>query len=287
MAGAHISLSKINLSRPSTFAASSAYGRRPIIASVTQNLSYLDSIHYDIDSNLKKAIPSHGPISVLEPMHHLTFTPPKSNASALCIAACELVGGDRDDAIVAASSIHLMHAAIHSREHLLLTGRVKTKLEPEPKIPYKFGSDIELLTGNGIMSFGFELLAGSKNLTSKNSNKILRVIIEITRAIGSQGMVHDQDYETEYDQPPSRQLHGCGAMCGAILGGGNEEEIERLKRYGVYVGKIQGLLSGIGRNDGGKMQLAKKWRALAMKELEYFDSEKVEHIISSFVKFHY
>ncbi|GJT12620.1 heterodimeric geranylgeranyl pyrophosphate synthase small subunit, chloroplastic-like protein [Tanacetum coccineum] len=75
--------------------------------------------------------------------------------------------------------IHLMHADMYVHENMLLSDRV----EPQPAIPHKSGPKIELMTGDGIMPFGFELLAGSMDPASNNADKILRVIIEISRAI--------------------------------------------------------------------------------------------------------
>ncbi|KAI3708559.1 hypothetical protein L2E82_37786 [Cichorium intybus] len=288
MAGVRLSFSGTYLHRPSTSPEGSTHHKPTIVTGggVTQNLSYWDSIHSDIDSHLKKAIPIREPISVFEPMHHLTFAPPKTTASALCVAACELVGGNREDAIVAASAIHLMHAAIYTHDHLMLTDSVQSESETEPKIRHRFGPNIELLTGDGIFPFGIELLAGSMDPAGENSDKILSAIIEITRAIGSQGMVDGQDSDVEFDQfggQTRRCLHGCGAACGAILGGGSHEEIERLRRYGVYAGKLQVLLSEMDRNKGSRLQIAEKWRALALEELEYFDSKKIDQI-STIVK---
>ncbi|XP_076897079.1 heterodimeric geranylgeranyl pyrophosphate synthase small subunit 2, chloroplastic-like [Bidens hawaiensis] len=264
MAGIHLPLFQTNLTRPST----TTHPPSAHLNTTTQHsLSYWDTIHSDIESHLKKSIPIREPLTVFEPMHYLTFAPPKTSASALCVAACELVGGAREDAIVAASAIHLMHAVIYTHDNLILSDR-----DAPETVPHRFGSNIELLTGDGIMPFGFELLAGSVGATSTSEN-VLRVIVEITRAVGVQGMVGGED----------RQLHGCGAACGAILGGGSVEEIERLKRYGEFVGKVQGVLSGKGESEGGGMELLQKWRDLALKELEGFDSEKVE-LISSIVK---
>ncbi|GKB53422.1 heterodimeric geranylgeranyl pyrophosphate synthase small subunit, chloroplastic-like protein [Tanacetum coccineum] len=277
MASAHISITRINLSHRSISPRLSSKRRYTTVARVPQNQSYWESIQCDIDSHLKKAIPIREPLTVFEPMHHLTFSPPRTSASALCVAACELVGGNRADAIVAASAIHLMHADMYMHENMLLSDRV----EPQPTIPHKFDPKIELMTGDGIMPFGFELLAGSMNPASNNADKILRVIIEISRAIGSEAMISDDDYEANIDQLSGQQihrLHESGAACGAILGGGNEEEIERLKKFGLYAGKIQGLLNKMGKNEEGKIELIEKWRALALKELEHFDSKKIGQI---------
>lgn len=49
-----------------------------------------------------------------------------------------------------------------------------------------------------------------------------------------------------------------------------------MKRYGNYAGRIQALLGHMVGNEEAKIELAEKWRALALKELEYFNSRNIE-----------
>ncbi|KAL0399213.1 UNVERIFIED_CONTAM: Heterodimeric geranylgeranyl pyrophosphate synthase small subunit, chloroplastic [Sesamum radiatum] len=221
-----------------------------------------------------------------------SHSPPQGPPGAsLCVAACELVGGDRDQAMAAAAAIHLMHAAAYTHEHLPLTDRPR----PRPGIQHKYNPNIELLTGDGIIPFGFELLARSVGPDRSNPDKILRVIVEITRAAGSQGMVDGQYQElgldrlgSEYDvieyvcKKKEGELHACGAACGAILGGGAEEEIESLRRFGLYAGTVQGIQ---GKNKAGFMEeKIEKLKELALKELERLPGKKSTELISSLVE---
>lgn len=140
------------------------------------------------------------------------------------------------------------------------------------------------------MPFGFELLGRS---VQNNSDRILRVIIEISRAVGSQGLVDGLYQEMllrrssegegmiEYVcEKKEGELHACAGACGAILGGGSEEEIEKLRKFGVYVGMIQGMVYGVGRNKEGRNEVVEKLRGMALKELEIFSGRKVEQISS-------
>ncbi|CAL5341719.1 hypothetical protein CsSME_00026174 [Camellia sinensis var. sinensis] len=290
------SLSKSNHSRPSSL---SCY-RPMMITMMAQSQPYWASIESDIEVHLKNAIHVRPPVTVFKPMHCLVFAAPKTKASALCVAACELVGGDRDRAMDAASAIHLMHAAAYTHEHLPLTDRPISK----PMIHHTYGPNIELLTGDGIVPFGFELLARSVDPAQKNSGRILRVIIEITRAIGSLGVVDGRYTEIRGTQSNGEELrdedtwmehvckkkvgemHACGAACGAILGGGSEEEIEKLRKYGLHVGMIQGMMmmvNGLGRKEEREMEVVERLKVLALKELESFDAKKVD-LISSLVE---
>ncbi|XP_028115681.1 heterodimeric geranylgeranyl pyrophosphate synthase small subunit, chloroplastic-like [Camellia sinensis] len=82
------------------------------------------------------------------------------------------------------------------------------------------------------------------------------------------------------------EMHACGAACGAILGGGSEEEIEKLRKYGLHVGMIQGMMmmvNGLGRKEEREMEVVERLKVLALKELESFDAKKVD-LISSLVE---
>lgn len=259
---------------------------------MSSNQSYWTSINADIEAHLKQAIPVREPLSVHEPMNYLTFAAPRSTAPALCVAACELVGDHRDSALPAASALQLMYAASFTHEHLPLTQSSRPKSEIQVQHPY--GPNIELLIGDAMLPFGLELLAVSDDPTQNNSDRVLRVMVEITRAIGSQGMVHGQYYEVEpyassylgqnerVSEKYEGTLHGCAAACGAILGGGSEVEIEKLRRYGVYIGKVQGMLSRDGRNGKDLKELVEETRKLATNELRGFDEAKVEAISKLF-----
>lgn len=258
---------------------------------MSQDHPYWASVHAEIEVHLKQHILVRPPLSVSEPMHHFVFSAPPSPGPALCVAACELVGGHRDQAIAAAAALHLMHAAAVTHEQLLSTDGPKTKPKPRPMV---HSPGIELLTGDGIFAFGYELLAKSMDPAQSNSDRILRVIIEMTRAMGSQGMVDGQYHEILTLCKQSRYyryvcekkeggFHACGAACGAILGGAGEEEIERLRRYGLCVGVTRAFSNRAEEgNEMETMEVVKELRSLALKELEFFHEGKAE-AISSFL----
>lgn len=266
---------------------------------MSQDQSYWSCIHADIEAHLKQAILVRPPLAVFGPMHNLTFSAPRNTAPALCIAACELVGGRRDDAMAAASALHLMHAATFTHENLPLTDRPSFR----PIINHAFSPNIELLIPDGMVPFGFELLATSDDPAhNKKSDRVLRVILEISRAMGSNGVVEGLYEETREGRSDGQslsdasgaermrrtcekkegELHACAAACGAILGGASEEEIEKLRKYGLYVGMRQGYLNRIGNKEKELDRVVADLQNLALSELQHFRGESVE-AISSFV----
>ncbi|EXB38721.1 hypothetical protein L484_004516 [Morus notabilis] len=126
-------------------------------------------------------------------MHHMTFSAPPNSAPPLCVVACELVCGDRSQAIAAASALYLMHAASFTHEHLPFTDRPKPK--PKPTVHSGYGPDFELLIPDAMVPFGYyELLAMSDDPAQDTSGRVLRVMVELTRAMGSQGII-DGEYQ--------------------------------------------------------------------------------------------
>ncbi|KAI9186496.1 hypothetical protein LWI28_017841 [Acer negundo] len=271
------------------------------------NQPYWAAINDQIQAHLKKVVTVKDPVSVFEPMHHLVFSSPQDTAPALCVAACDLVGGGGggggDQALAAAAALQVIHAASFTHEYLPLSDRpsLLPRPGPGPVGHHAFGPNVELLTGDGMVPFGLELVAKSDDPAQNSSNRILLVIVEITRAIGSLGLVDGQYSELQcskldgFDGNGSWHMelinntcekkeggfHACAAACGAILGGGSEEEIEKLRRFGLYVGMIRGTLRRYSPEKRSKR--VEELRNLALKELEGFDEANVK-AISSFVE---
>lgn len=284
-------ISTVHFSRISNHDRSHLAPPKPTVVRKTQPHPYWASLHAEIEAHVKHAIPMKEPLVVFEPMHHLLFAAPRTAVPALCLAACELVGGRRQQAMAAASAFLLLHAATYTHEHLPLTDSHR----PKPMVPHAYGPNIELLTGDGIVPFAFELLAKSDDPAQIISDRILRVIIEISRAVGSDGVIdgqyrkslgsrsdggeeelcHVESIERIVEKNEGR-LHACGAACGAVLGGGSEDEIERLRRYGFHVGMMQGMLQK------GLREEVEGVRNLVLKELEFFKGTEVD-AISTFI----
>ncbi|KAI8552837.1 hypothetical protein RHMOL_Rhmol06G0299200 [Rhododendron molle] len=146
-----LSLSKSNPCHPSP---SPFFTSKPMMVTMAHNSqsSYWASIEEEMEAHLKQAIPVRLPTAVFEP---IVFAAPKTKAPAPCVASCELVGGHRAEAMDAASALQLMHSAAYTHENLPLTDRPNHK----PMIHHAYNPNIELPTGDGIVPFGFELLA--------------------------------------------------------------------------------------------------------------------------------
>ncbi|WCJ32937.1 Geranylgeranyl pyrophosphate synthase chloroplastic [Euphorbia peplus] len=281
-----------------------SHRRKPLLitsmAMDSHTSSYWASINIEIDTHLNKAIPIKPPLVVSEPMRHFTFAAPKTSAPALCIAACELFGGSREQALAAATALRLMQAATSTRENIIKID-LQNKIDNfEPAFGYRYGPNLELLTPDAMVPLGFELLARVDDPDHIDPGRIVRVIMEISHAMGSKGMIEGQYNEIKHVKSECRdgsfdgmwlndvcrkkegRIHACAGACGAILGGGNEEEIEKMRRCGVYAGMIQGILKK-GEEKGTEewhLREVNELRELAFNELKDFNQDNVGGILS-------
>ncbi|KAK7372019.1 hypothetical protein VNO80_05387 [Phaseolus coccineus] len=245
---------------------------KPTLLTIPTPQPHWASLQADIEAYLKQTIPIKDPLEVYEPMHRLVFAAPRTAAPALCLAACELVGGQRCQAMDAAAALLLNLANAHAHE----------------EIGQGEGSNIALLTGDGIVPFGFELLA--RGAGPGSPERVMRVIIEISRAVGSGGLIDSLHMKKSVDgevesvkrvvEKGEGGLHACGAACGAVLGGGSEEEIERLRKFGFHVGMMRGMAQRALNNED-----VEEHRNLALKELHLFKDTDLG-IISTFLNFY-
>ena len=176
-----------------------------------------------------------------------------------------------------------------------------------------FGIDMAILAGDALFPLGFSHIVSQTTPDLVPGPHLLRVVTEIAQAVGSTGMVAGQFLDLE-DGPTSvelvqekkyGQMGECSAVCGGLLAGAADEEIQRLRRYGRAVGvlyqvvddlfeeKKKGKLDGDGKRRKGKsyvgvygvekaMEVAEELRVKAKRELDGFEKygEKVEPLYS-------
>ncbi|KAG9443528.1 hypothetical protein H6P81_014868 [Aristolochia fimbriata] len=196
-----------------------------LASSKMDNEPYWVSINADITAYLKLRLPTGSvPLVLHQSVHHLVSTTPPTLAPALCVAACEVVGGHRSTSLAVASALRLMHVASFTHHNL----------HNFPSLP----ANIALLSGDAILPLGYELAAGAVHDGEVDPERALRVIAEIAHAMGAKGAIH-------VGEKKEGALFPCGAACGAILGGAEEERIEKLRRLGFYTGML--LLGVTGR----------------------------------------
>ncbi|MHC1635441.1 MAG: polyprenyl synthetase family protein [Candidatus Methanospirareceae archaeon] len=156
----------------------------------------------------------------------------------ICLLAAEAVGGDREDALFAAISIELVHNAslIHDD---ILDGNYMRRGVPSKFAIY--GERRAIILGDFLFGLSCEMLARCN---------VPRVVGLISKAVAdiSMGQYMEfimrseervtEEYYMEAIALKTASLFGASAEAGAILGGGGEEEVRRLRDYGRNLGIV-------------------------------------------------
>ncbi|XP_077220150.1 heterodimeric geranylgeranyl pyrophosphate synthase small subunit, chloroplastic-like [Tasmannia lanceolata] len=171
-----------------------------------------------------------------------------------------------------------------------------------------YGVDMAILAGDALFPLGFSHIVTETPSNLVPANRILQVVAEMARAVGSTGMAAGQFIELNagsgkemvelVEEKKFGEMAECSAVCGGILGGAKEEEVERLRRYGRAVGVLYQVVDeileekekGMGRIEGEEnrkgrnrvsyvgafgleraMEVAEELKKKAKRELEGFE----------------
>jgi geranylgeranyl diphosphate synthase type II len=169
----------------------------------------------------------------------------------LALACVELVGGRPEDFVREAAALELLHT--YSLIHDDLPSMDNDDFRRGKLTNHKvFGEAIAILTGDGLLNLAFETMT---QYTLKSSNtaddykKHVRAMDEIGKYSGIYGMIGGQvvdllSNDISMDEDKLLFMYKCktaaliqaSVVSGAILGGANEEEIENIRSFGLYLG---------------------------------------------------
>lgn len=203
-----------------------------------------------VDRLLDACLPKEDtlPASLHKAMRYSVFAGGKRIRPILMIAACEAVGGDAAKVLPAACAMEMVHAysLIHDDLPAMDDDDFRRGRPTNHKV---FGEANAILAGDALLTEAFILLSNPESNRGVPAETLLRVIHLIGRCAGSLGMVAGQvvDMEsegTEVDLPTLEYIHThkTGALIlasiqtGALLGGGSEEALAALTRYGEASG---------------------------------------------------
>ncbi|MDN6856236.1 (2E,6E)-farnesyl diphosphate synthase [Pseudomonas sp. CAN2814] len=166
----------------------------------------------------------------------------------LAYAACEALGGEAERADGAACAVELIHA--YSLVHDDLPAMDDDDLRRgQPTTHIAFDEACAILAGDGLQTLAFEVI-GNAQLNPQDAQTRLDMLLALTRAAGSAGMVGGQAIDLEsvgrkIDQAALETMHRhkTGALIeasvqlGALASGrADATALEALRRYAEAVG---------------------------------------------------
>lgn len=161
---------------------------------------------------------------------------------ALLSLTCEAVGGNPDATIHIGAAIVLLTGAADIHDDIIDKSKTKGS---KPTVFGKFGKDIALLAGDALLFKGLILVhEACAKLPDKQGRAILNLTKQAFFTIGS-AEAEERGFRGNFDLTPREYYNiikakaavaEITARIGAILGGGNSEQIGALGYYGRTLG---------------------------------------------------
>lgn len=211
---------------------------------------YLSERKLAIDEALEKYAPAPVGLekSVAEASRYSLFAGGKRLRPILCLAASDVFGGAQEPVLPAACALEMIHtySLIHDDLPAMDNDDYRRGRLTNHKV---FGEAMAILAGDALLTEAFSLITEAGQRGQIPPERLIRVIAVIARASGYRGMVGGQviDLESEsreVDLATVEYMHirKTGALisasleAGAIIGGGSEQQIGSLTRYGHHLG---------------------------------------------------
>ncbi|EOX97551.1 hypothetical protein QUC31_015637 [Theobroma cacao] len=215
--------------------------------------TYWTTLIAEINQKLEEAIPVKYPEQIYEAMRYSVLAKGAKRAPpVMCVAAYELFGGNRLAAFPTACALEMVHTAslIHDDLPCMDDDPVR---RGQPSNHTIYGVDMAILAGDALFPLGFRHIVSQTPTELVPEARILRVIAEIARTVGSAGMAAGQFLDLKGDansvdfiqEKKYGEMSECSAVCGGLLAGAEDDEIERLRRYGRAVGVLYEVVNDV------------------------------------------
>ncbi|MEJ2365884.1 MAG: polyprenyl synthetase family protein [Deltaproteobacteria bacterium] len=204
---------------------------------------YLQKQRLLVEKALETALPEieGREARVVEAMRYSLFAGGKRLRPILCLAAAQAVAGTIEAAMPAACALEMIHT--YSLIHDDLPAMDDDDLRRgKPTSHAVFGEAIAILAGDALLTEAFVLLSDYNGSLAKRALKLIGVI---ARAASYRGMVGGQVVDMlSQNNETVQQMHSrktaalisAATEAGALAGGGTDDQVEALARYGRAIG---------------------------------------------------
>jgi geranylgeranyl diphosphate synthase, type II len=187
----------------------------------------------------------HAPESVKEAMAYSLKAGGKRIRPVLLFATLHAFRKDPKIGLEAAAALEMIHT--YSLIHDDLPSMDNDDLRRGKPTNHKvFGEAAAILAGDGLLTYSFEVLAGTKGISAE---KILRLISLLAMSAGPEGMVGGQAADMEGENKSlsveeleyihknkTGRLLAFSVVAAAILADATEQQIQSLKDYAFHIG---------------------------------------------------
>jgi geranylgeranyl diphosphate synthase type II len=203
-----------------------------------------------VEKALKASVVSTMPQTdkICESMAYSLMAGGKRIRPILCIAACEMFGGDESIAMPTAVALEMIHTMSLIHDDLpSMDNDALRRGKPTNHIIY--GEDVAILAGDALLSTSFQHVA-ENTPKSVPIERVMDVIIRLGKSVGPIGLAGGQVMDLECEGKKGvtvddlRWIHThktatllqVAVSGGAILGGASPKEVAALEKFALNIG---------------------------------------------------
>ena len=207
---------------------------------------YLEKARTRVEDALDASLGPEKPEKLRESMRYSLLAGGKRLRPILCLAACELAGGEVEKALPTAVALEMIHtmSLIHDDLPSMDNDDLRRGRPTNHKV---YGDAVAILAGDALLTRAFEMV--SIRTEGIPSERLLKIIGELSLVSGAPGLVGGQivdldceGKEVDLETLEYIHLHKTGALlkacvtCGALIGGADENLLEALSVYARGIG---------------------------------------------------
>ena len=246
------------------------------------------------ENRLNKENFSHEPKELYAPIDYTLALGGKRIRPVLTLMACDMFGGDINDALPQAIAIELFHNFTLIHDDIMDNAPIRRGKQTVYK---KWSSNIAILSGDTLFALAYQYAQiADKSILANVLSVFNRTAIEVC-----EGQQYDLNFETRNDVSVEEYIHmiklktavlfGASLKIGAIIGGANNEDADKLYNFALNIGlgfqlkddllDTYGDESIFGKKTGGDI-ISNKKTFLYLKALELADKENNRKLTSLF-----
>lgn len=205
----------------------------------------MEELREKIENKLDEYLPVKYPEEIFESMRYSLLAGGKRLRPIMCIEACRVFGGDIEKAMPTACAYEMLHteSLIHDDLPCMDNDDYRRGKLTNHK---KFSESTALLAGDGLMSYGLQLIIEKSELPAET---ILKVLHEYAIASGANGIIAGQIIDLAMEGKPydaqtleyihthkTADLFKAVLKSGAIIANANEKQIKSMDDFGQKLG---------------------------------------------------
>lgn len=223
------------------------------------------------------------PEELYAPITYTLFQKGKRLRPMLCLLACDLFGGDVDEAWYPALALETFHNFTLIHDDIMDQAPLRRGMETVYK---KWNTNTAILSGDAMLALAFDFV-----LRTRNASETARLLTQVHREV-CEGQQYDMNFESrsevsipeylEMIRLKTAVLLATSLQMGAVVAGVNEKDQRALYDFGIAIGMAFQLQDDVldcygdesvfGKKTGGDIVENKK-TYLLLKALELADPE--------------